>query len=290
VALAMAGVTVSQSNGRTAGLLLIAPLAVFLLLAYAFPVAGMLLESVRPREGGALSLEQYTWVLNSPRTMRAFWRTLNLSVWATVITLAISFPVALLMLRSGPRLKAALLFITFVSLAASLLVRNYGWLVMLADQGPLNRLLMAIGIWDTPQRLVYSEGAILVALVHYALPFMILPIYGALQRIPPSLMEAPASLGASGWAVFQTVVLPLAMPGVFGGTVLAFAVCMSAFVTPLMLGSPSTSMLSQVAADQMLVTLDFARGSAMITLLTVTTFAVVFIYALLLRRVLRIDV
>jgi ABC-type spermidine/putrescine transport system permease subunit I len=280
---------VSGERRRLTGLILLAPLFAFLVAAYAIPVVGMLTESVRGK-GGGLTLEHYGWVFDSPRTMRAFWRTLNISLIATAITLLVSFPIVLLMLRASSRLKAILLFVTFVSLAASLLVRNYGWLVMLADQGPVNRLLVWLGLFERPRRMVYSEGAILVALVHYSLPFMILPIYGALQRIPPSLLEAPASLGASGWAVLRTVVLPLSMPGVFGGTVLTFAVCMSAFVTPLMLGSPATSMLSQVAADQMLVTLDFARGSAMITLLTLTTFVAVLVYSLLLRRVLRVDV
>lgn len=274
---------------RLTGILLLAPLVVFLIAAYALPVVGMLTQSLT-KSGGGVTFDHYAWVLNSPRTMRAFWRTFNISLIATGLTLLVSFPIALMMLRAGTRLKAALLFITFVSLAASLLVRNYGWLVVLADQGPVNRMMLALGIWDAPKRMVYSEGAIVVALVHYALPFMILPIYGALQRIPPSLMEAPASLGASGWTVLRTVVLPLSMPGVFGGTVLTFAVSMSAFVTPLMLGSPATSMMSQVAADQMLVTLDFARGSAMITMLTITTFAAVMIYAGLLRRVMKIHV
>lgn len=282
-------VRAAGDGDRLTGILLLAPLVVFLLAAYASPVAVMLMQSVS-KTGGGVTFDHYSWVFNSARTMRAFWRTLNISLIATILTLLISFPIALLMLRAGPRLKAALLFVTFVSLAASLLVRNYGWLVMLADQGPINRIMLALGVWDAPKRMVYSEGAIIVALVHYALPFMILPIYGALQRIPPSLMEAPASLGASGWRVLRTVVLPLSMPGVFGGTVLAFAVSMSAFVTPLMLGSPATSMMSQVAADQMLVTLDFARGSAMITLLTITTFAAVMVYALVLRRVMKIHV
>lgn len=273
-----------------AGGLMLAPLLVFLLAFYAIPVVAMLVESVRPGGMTGWTLQEYAWVLNSPRSMRAFWRTLNLSVSATVLTLLISFPIALLMLRASPRIRTALLFITFVSLAASLLVRNYGWLVVLADQGPVNRLLTALGVWDEPRRLVYSQGAILVALVHYSLPFMILPIYGALLRIPVSIIEAPASLGASGWSAFRTVVLPLSMPGVFGGTALTFAICMSAFVTPLMLGSPATSMMSQVAAEQLLVSLNNARGSAMITLLTLTTLAVIFVYATILRRVLRIDV
>lgn len=154
----------------------------------------------------------------------------------------------------------------------------------------MNKLLLALGLVDAPLRLVYSEEATIVALVHYALPFMVLPIYGSLLRIPPSLVEVSQSLGAGPWRALAGVVLPLSMPGVFGGTTLTFAICMSAFVTPLMLGSPATSMISQVAAEQFLVQLNFPFGSAMIVALTIATFAILLAYTLLVRLAVRVHV
>jgi ABC-type spermidine/putrescine transport system permease subunit I len=277
------------------GLALIAPAVVFLVVFYLVPLGYMVEESLHPWKGdggdeAAFSLEQYRKVVQSGRMTRALERTVRISAIATVLTLALAYPVALLLARSGRRTRTLVLSIVFVSLASSLLVRNYGWLVTLADTGPLNRLLLASGAVDRPIRMVYSEGATIVALVHYAMPFMILPIFASLLRIPASLGEAAQSLGATPFRVLANVVFPLSIPGVFGGTVLAFAICMSAFVTPLMLGSPATAMISQAASEQFLIQLNFPLGSAVIVALTLLTFAIVAAYAFAVRRVFRTDV
>lgn len=278
---------------RTTGLLLVAPAVLFLVAFYLLPLGLLLEESLHPWSGdadpaAAIGLQQYARVWSSGRSWRALERTVRISLVSTVVTFLLAYPIALLLLRAGPRLRTAILLSLFVSLASSLIVRNYGWLVTLADAGPVNQLLLGLGLADLPLRMVYNEEATIVALVHYALPFMVLPIYGALLRIPPSLVEASQSLGAGPWRALWGVVLPLSMPGVFGGTTLTFAICMSAFVTPLMLGSPATSMISQVAAEQFLVQLNFPFGSAMIVVLTVVTFAILFAYTLLVRSAVRI--
>ena len=277
--------------------MLLAPLLVFLTVFYVIPFWEMLLESFRPWSNDpehvretSFSLYQYTKVFDSSRILHALWRTFEISLISVVITFLISYPVALLMLWLGPRLRSALLMIIFISLAASLIVRNYGWLVVLADQGPVNRIMVAVGLFDRPHRLVYNQWAIIVGLVHYCMPFMILPIYGALVRIPQAQWEAPRTLGASSWTTLATVILPLSAPGIFGGTTLCFAICASAFVTPLMLGSPSTAMISQVAAEQLLMQLNFPLGSAIIFVLTAFVFLLILAYALVVRKVLRIDV
>ena len=257
-----------------------------MLAAYVLPLAGLVTQSLHGAETPPQwGLSQYAAALGSRRVMAALGRTLRLGVLATAITFAVSYPIALFLVGAGRRLRTAVLLVTFVSLAASLIVRNYGWLVVLADAGPVNRLLLAMGVTSTPMRLVYSEGATLVALVHYAMPFMILPIYGALIRLPPSLWEAAQALGASPWTVLRTVLLPLSMPGVYGGTTLTFAIVVSAFVTPLMLGSPSTAFISQVAADEFLVQLNFGRGAAILVLLALIVFGALALYGLAVARV-----
>jgi ABC-type spermidine/putrescine transport system permease subunit I len=290
-------VTAQRRGARrwSVGLALVAPAVVFLLVFYLVPLGYMVEESLHPWKGdggdeAVLSLEQYRKVAQSGRMTRALERTVRISVIATVVTLVLSYPVALLLVRSSRRTRTVILSIVFVSLASSLLVRNYGWLVTLADAGPLNRLLLALGAVDKPVRMVYSEGATIVALVHYAMPFMILPIFASLLRIPASLGEAAQSLGAPPLRVLANVVAPLSIPGVFGGTLLTFAICMSAFVTPLMLGSPATAMISQAASEQFLVQLNFPLGSAVIVVLTLLTFAIVAAYAFAVRRVFRVDV
>ena len=119
---------------------------------------------------------------------------------------------------------------------------------------------------------------------------MVLPIFASLLRIPASLQESAQSLGATPWQVLRQIVWPLSIPGVFGGTVLVFSLSMSAFVTPLMLGSPSTSMISQVAAEQFLVQLNFPLGSAVVVLLTALTFGIVAAYAFVVRKLFHVHV
>lgn len=277
--------------------LLLGPLLGFLLAFYVIPFGVLLGESVGAWSNdppgvqeAAPSLYQYKKTWDRSRSTKAITRTFRISLISVALTFLLSYPIALMMLRLGPRMQSAILMLTFISLAASLIVRNYSWLVVLADQGPINNLLVWTGLFERPQRLIYNEWAIIVALVHYSMPFMILPVYGALLRIPSSQWEAPRTLGAGNWTTLGTVILPLSMPGIFGGTTLCFAVCASAFVTPLMLGSPSTAMVSQVAAEQLLVQLNFSWGSAIIFTLTVLTFLLVFIYAIIVRKILKVDV
>lgn len=280
---------------RLIGLALVAPALVFLFAFFVVPLGYMVEESLHPWQGdggneAAFSTGQYQKLANSARTLRSFERTLRIATVATAITFAVSYPIALMLLWAGRRLRTSLLVVVFLSLASSLIVRNYGWLVTLAEAGPLNKILVALGVLDAPMRLTFSETAIVVALVHYAMPFMILPIYASLLRIPTSLGEAAQSLGASPLRALGNVVLPLSMPGIFGGTMLTFALCMSAFVTPLLLGSPANSMISQVAAEQFLVQLNFPLGSAIIIALTMVTFAIVAAYTLVVRKVFRVHV
>lgn len=276
---------------------LLGPLLVFLVVFYVVPFGVMLEESLQywrgdpeVAEAAPPTLLQYEKTFESSRTSRSLVRTFRISVLSVIFTFLLSYPLALFLLQARPKLRSAVLLITFISLAASLIVRNYGWLVVLADQGPVNNILVWLGIVEFPIRMVYNEWAIIVALVHYCMPFMVLPIFGSLLRIPPSHWEAPRSLGAGILTTLRTVILPLSMPGIFGGTMLCFAICMSAFVTPLMLGSPSTAMVSQVAAEQLLVQLNFPWGSAIIFVLTLMTFVVVFAYAALVKKMMRIDV
>ena len=276
-------------------LCLLGPLVGFMAVFYATPFVYLAQQSLRSWSGEdvkqtAPTLRYYKKTFTSSRTSRALTRTFRISLISTAIALLICFPVALLLIRAGPGLRTGLLLVIFISLASSLIVRNYGWLVVLSDLGPLNALLKATGLIDRSLRMVFSEGATIVALIHYVMPFMILPIYSSLLRIPESFAEASMSLGANSWTTFRKVVFPLSMPGVFGGTILSFAICMSAFVTPWMLGSPSTAMISQVAAEQLLVQQNFEWGSAIVVILTVTTFLVVLIYSLIIRKLTRVNV
>lgn len=276
-------------------LFLLAPLLIFLLIFYVIPFVNMLRESfyfspTDAQAGEGMTLHQYLKTWSSARIGRVMERTFRMSMMTVAITLLLSYPIALLLLRLKTSVRSIILLIIFISLASSLIVRNYGWVVVLADKGALNSFIQYLGLMDKPLRLMYSEVAIVIGLVHFSIPFMVLPIYSSLLRQPSSLREASLSLGGNAWQTFSKITLPLSLPGVFGGTVLTFALSMSAYVTPLMLGSPSSSMISQVAAEQLLIQLNFPYGAAIIVTLTVLTFMIVAAYATLLRKVFRADV
>lgn len=285
-----------SGRGRSARWLtlvcLLGPAAVLLIGFYALPFGRMVIESLQHGAAGGAgwTFEHYDKIGSSGRVQRSLWRTLSISAWVTLITLVLSFPLALYLVKAGRMIRTAFLVTLFISLASSLIVRNYGWLVTLADSGPINQFMRAIGLIDAPLRMVYSEGATIVALVHYAIPFMTLPIFAALLRIPSNLTDSAASLGAGPFRVIRDLTWPLAMPGIFGGVVLTFSLGMSAFVTPLMLGSPATAMISQVAAEQFLVQLAFPFGSAIVVTLVVITFAIVLTSAWTVRKVFRAQV
>lgn len=290
-------ISIKRGRGRKylPALVMLGPLIAFMFIFYAVPFGNMAYESLHSWPGDdkphvGLSVFQYEKTTQKSRTVKSLKRTFRISIISTILTFIICFPITLLLLRSSPRIKVGILLVTFISLASSLIIRNYGWLVVLADAGPINNILIWLKIFEFPKRMAYSEGAIITALVHYCMPFMILPIYGSLLRIPASNAEASLSLGANAWTTLRRVILPLSMPGIFGGTMLSFAICMSSYVTPLMLGSPSTAMVSQVAAEQIEVQLNFPWGSAIIITLTLGSFLIVFIYAALVSKVMRVDV
>lgn len=289
------GTCMAARGNYAAPIFLLAPLLVFLLVFYVTPFAFMVQESFKYSDldgdpNAGMTLYQYIKTWTSSRIGRTMERTFRMSMLTVVLTLVISYPIALLLLKLRTTLKTVTLLVIFISLASSLIVRNYGWVVVLADRGALNVFLQAIGVIEGPIRLLFSETAIIIALVHFSIPFMVLPIYGSLLRQPTSWSEASLSLGASHWYTFRHITLPLSLPGVFGGTILTFALSMSAYVTPLMLGSPSSSMISQVAAEQLLIQLNFPHGAAIIVTLTIITFAIVAAYAAVLRKVFKADV
>jgi ABC-type spermidine/putrescine transport system permease subunit I len=157
-------------------------------------------------------------------------------------------------------------------------VRTAAWAVLLQRNGLVNDGLQWIGITEEPVRLLYTQGAVVIAMTHVLMPFMILPIYGALRNIPPDYMRAAAVLGATRHRAFIEVMLPLAMPGVVSGFILVFLTALGFFVTPALLGSPQEMMIATLISQQIREVLDWPFAAALVGVLTafVTLVAVVF--------------
>jgi ABC-type spermidine/putrescine transport system permease subunit I len=229
------------------------------------------------------------WVLDSYRQFfsqryfaRALFKTVQLAFTVTVAALLMGYPVAYLMARS-PRYRNAIMMMVVAPLVMDVIIRAYGWIVLLGDTGVVNAMILGLGLSKEPVKLLFTQTGVVAELLHETLAFMVLPIAAVLQKIDPHLGEASATLGAGKWQKFWLITLPLSLPGVLAGTLLVFALGMSAFVGPLILGGGNVTVMSLLIRDQMGVTLDWPLGSAMSIVLVVLTLILLFFYGRALR-------
>jgi putative spermidine/putrescine transport system permease protein len=229
----------------------------------------------------AWTLGNYVAFLSDPFHYKALFITVKVSVTVTGIALLLGYPVAYLL--SVSRRKHLILFLIVLPLLMDVLVRAYGWIVLLSRSGLVNRLLVRAGLVERPIQFLGTETAVVLELLHEVLPFMILPIAGVLQRIDPALREAAVGLGASRLTAFLRVTLPLSLPGLLAGTLLVFSLSMSAFVAPLVLGGGRVAMMSILIQQQMTMLLNWPAGAAQSIVLVILVSGLLLGYARALR-------
>lgn len=198
-----------------------------------------------------------------PLYFRIFAHSLLLAVVTTALCLCLGFPLAYYIARLPRRQQGVWLMLVMIPFWTNFLVRTYAWMFILRTEGVVNRLLIGTGLIDEPIELLYSDGAVLLGLVYGYLPFMVLPLYAAVERLDPVLVEAAWDLYASRWAVFWRVVLPLAKPGVIAGCLLVFIPSLGAFITPDLLGGARSMMVGNLIQHEYLVVRDWPLGSAL---------------------------
>ena len=175
-------------------------------------------------------------------------RTLLISFSVTVLCLLIGYPVAALMASASSGTANLLLMMVLVPFWTSLLVRSTAWVILLQNEGVVNKALVALGLASKPLPLVFNRTGVLIAMVHVLLPYMILPLYSVMKSISPVHLRAAASLGAAPFTVFRTVYLPLSVPGVAAGTTLVFVLSIGFYVTPALVGGPADQMIGYFIA------------------------------------------
>ena len=259
---------------RTLGaILLLAPAVLFFVVVFVIPVALMIRYSFYQQTTtgdltSAATLVNYVRLGSVDLYRTVVLTTLRVSAWTTVIAMLLAYPLALVMVRGHPMIGRALTVIVLAPLLINVVVRTYAWRVILAngENGVLNWTLAHFGLG--PVRLLYTEWAIIIGSVHVFLPMMVLPLSAALGKINPAVEEAAATLGASSFAVFRRVTLPLSVPGLAVGATLVFSLTASSFVTPALLGGNFAKMLGTLVEEQILVVFDWPFGAAIATLLT----------------------
>jgi putative spermidine/putrescine transport system permease protein len=215
--------------------------------------------------------------------LRVMGRTLRISVFVTIITLLLAFPLAALMARTRGLLLAILLLAVLLPLWTSLLVRTAAWVILLQNEGLINDFLIAIGVVSQPLQLIFNRTGVVIAMTHVLLPFMVLPIYSVLLGIPRNLMPAASSLGASRLRAFRHVLLPLVLPGLLSGSLLVFMVALGYYITPALVGGAEDQMISSVIAFFATGTANWGMAGALGLILLVTTTALYLVYGRLSR-------
>lgn len=254
--------------------LLILPAALILFLFVVLPYLDIGLISLRPASadgayGHGLTLANYGAVLRDPYDLRQLARTLWIGLVTTLAALLLGFPVAWKLARSPARSQALQQAIVLSPLLVGIVVRSYGWTILLGNNGVLNRIARGVGLTRSALPLMYDSFGIVVALTHVFLPFMILPILGTLQTLDPALEQAAQSLGARRRIVLARIVLPLAMPGIQAGCVMVFILSISAYVTPMLIGGMRVKTMPMTVVDTLIDSFQWPLGAAQALILTV---------------------
>lgn len=275
--------TILKRRERRAVTGLVGPAALFLLFFFVIPLGIVLVYSFLTR--GVYG--QIVWEFNPQNYVNAFdplylgilWRSFLFAIGNTILCLLVSYPFAYFLSRvESARTRGVLLLLVMVPFWTNFLVRTYAWRVILGTDGPINNVLLALGIIQEPLSLLFNDGAVMMGLLYGYLPFMVLPLYASIERVDFSLMEAAGDLYANGWQAFRKVLLPLTMPGVVAGSVLVFIPSLGAFVTPDLLGGAKTVMIGNLIQAQFLTDRNWPFGSAISMLLMCVVLIATLIY------------
>lgn len=209
----------------------------------------------------------------------------RIALTATVIALLVGYPAAYAIARQPAGRQMALLVLVMLPFWSNYLIRTYAWIVLLNREGLINRSLAGLGVVSEPLPLLYNEFAVVVGLVYNYLPFVVLAIFSALQRLDPSLSEASRDLGAGAWTTFVRITLPLTAPGIAAGAVFVFVLSIGNFITPDLLGGGRMQMIGNLVYDQFLTARDWPFGAALAFLLIAVMMALLFAQAVVARRV-----
>ncbi|WP_134682752.1 ABC transporter permease [Brevibacillus migulae] len=261
-------------NKRLPVLLLTAPSMIILLGVFLLPMLLMFLLSFENAQE-SFSFENYLLFVQDPFYVEILWRTIRVSLWTVLTTLVLAFPVAMYMAQATGKMRGIITMLILAPHLISVVIRNFGWVVVLGEGGWINQMLLSLGIIDEPLRLLYNELGVVIGLTDSFIAYMVLAIATSLYAIDPSLSKAASILGASRVRTFFTVTLPLCVPGIFAGVTLVFSLSMSAFVTPALMGGTSVKVLPVIAYEQIMSTLNWPLGAALAFLLLGSTILLV---------------
>ena len=226
----------------------------------------------------ALSPDSYVSIVGDSLYLWSYLKSLLVATLSTLILLVLGYPVAYGLARAPRRLQGVLVLLVVLPFWTSFLIRVYAWVNILQHDGLLNRALMALRILDAPVSWLATDSAVYIGIVYSYFPFMVLPLYAALEKMDETLLEAASDLGCPPWRAFLTVTVPLSVPGILAGSLLCFIPVMGEFVIPDLLGSSSTAMIGQTLWLEFFGNRDWPVASALAVVLLVILLTPILIY------------
>ncbi|MGL9721547.1 ABC transporter permease [Symbiopectobacterium sp.] len=255
--------------------LLLAPTLLALTIFLLIPLAKMLGYGLFDP---GLTSKHFARIVQEPVWLQVLWITLRTSLLVTLVTLLLGYPVAWVLCKLPARLASMAIVIIIIPHFTSVLVRTYAWMVLLGSDGFVNQALRALGLIDTPLKLMYTPLGVLIGMTYILLPYMVLALYSVMRGIDPQLLRVAYSLGASRFRAFWRISLPLSLPGVAAGSLLVFILSIGFFVTPALMGSPRDTMISMVIENQLEVYFNWGFASALSALLLLCTLLLFWVY------------
>jgi putative spermidine/putrescine transport system permease protein len=273
-------------TGTAAALLL--PIAIINVIGFILPVLNLARMSFNEALAGggvreAFTLVNWTGLFGDSFYVELIVNSIMVSLGITLATLVVSYPIALYLHRSSGRWRTFLTVLVISPLLTSAVVRTYGWIVLLADQGPIVSSIAALGI--TPPRLMFNTTGVIIGLTEILMPYMILSLLAGFGRLDPRVEEAAMTLGAPPAKTFWRVILPLTLPGIALGCLLCFVLAVSSFITPKLLGGGRVFLLATEIYDQAIVTLNWPLAATLSMLVLIIFGAALGAYARVLRAI-----
>jgi len=270
--------------------LLLAPGAIALTAAFLLPILTVLAYAFF--KDGALSwsaLDLSVWrrMVDDDYHLLVGLRTLRIGLIVTIVTLILGYPLALIIDAASPRVKALLFLALLLPLMTSVVVRTFGWLVILGRGGPIARTLRDWGLVPNNFQLAYTESGIVIAMTHVLLPYMVLVLVGVIGQIDRRLIEAARTMGAGWGSALRHVIVPLSLPGILAGSVLVFAITISSFITPVLIGGLKLPVLAAGVFHSAIAYNDWPLAAAQATALFAVVALVLLPYALSTRGLTR---
>lgn len=262
-------------------LLFFTPVFLWLFLLFVLPHLDLLRLSFVGTDyygKSGVTLDNYAAFFTEPAYWMTLLRTVVYSLIVTAIILVLALPMAFYITKVvGLRVRGLLTLMIVVPFWVSLLVRVYGWMIILRESGIINRVLVGLGIWQTPLEMLYTDASLMIGLIHTNLLFMLVPIMGVMDSLDNALIEAGSNLGASKFMIWWKIILPHCMTGIMSGSIIVFMLVAGSYIAPALMGGKNSLWFTQQIYNQFIIAFNWNQGAAFGFLLLVASSLIVWI-------------